>query len=466
VKLPIDFIPRRRFQAKLALAFFLLIFVFVTAFVFFAADFYESKERMALEVRAASVASLLGPSLINPLYTLRFDEMRLLLRNALDQPDVLYAYAFDKEGKILADGTGKNPLFNTIPGDSFHRNAVKAQRFLLQYGTESGAMGDRLEVAQPIYLPDDEKLGGVRIGFSLLPMQQRIATAKRYTVFLGAIFALLGAGISALIGRILVRSINSLVQGTQLIASGNLDVRIPIASKDEIGILADSFNHMAASLKQNERLARLKRYLSPQIAASILAGDDDTPFKSHRREITVMFVDLRGFTAFADNAEPEEVMELLREYHAEMGRIIFKFDGTIEHFAGDGIMVFFNDPIPCEDHKERAVRTALEIRARARELRSDWLNKGYDLDVGVGIATGYATLGNIGFEGRVEYGAIGNVPNLSARLCGEAAGGQILTDVKTGNQIETLVETELLGDLQLKGFLRPVSALNVVKLKA
>jgi class 3 adenylate cyclase len=326
-------------------------------------------------------------------------------------------------------------------------------------------MGDRVEVVQPIYLPDGEKLGGVRIGFSLDAMQQRIATAKRYTLVLGALFSLLGAGISALIGRLLVRSIASLVKGTQLIASGNLDVRITIASKDEIGILADSFNHMAASLKQNDRLARLKRYVSPQIAASILEGADDTPFQSHRREITVLFVDLRGFTAFADIAQPEEVMDLLREYHAQIGNIIFKFGGTIEHFAGDGIMVFFNDPILCEDHRERAVRTALEIREKAKELRSRWLKKGYDVDVGLGIATGYATLGNIGFEGRVDYGAIGNVTILSARLCAEAAGGQILADPKSLSEISERVETEPLGELRLKGFLRPVAVVNVLRLK-
>jgi class 3 adenylate cyclase len=459
------FVPRRRFQAKLALAFFLLIFVFVTAFVLFATEFYESKERAALEARAVAVGSLLGQSLTNSVYALRFDEMRLVLRSALEQPDVLYAYAYDKEGKILADGTGKNRLLNTVPSDVFHGAAVNAPKLLVQHGSEAGGTGERLEVVQPIHLPDGEKLGGVRIGFSLTSMQQRIATAKRSTIVLGALFGLLGAGISALIGRLLVRSIDSLVKGTQLIASGNLDVRIPVGSKDEIGMLAESFNQMAAALKQNDRLARLKRYVSPQIAASILEGADDAPFQNHRREITVLFVDLRGFTAFADIAQPEEVMDLLREYHAEIGHIIFKFGGTIEHFAGDGIMVFFNDPIPCQDHREKAVRTALETRERARELRARWLKKGYDVDVGLGIATGYATLGNIGFEGRVDYGAIGNVTILSARLCAEAAGGQILADPKSLSGLSERVEAEPLGELRLKGFLRPVAVVNILSLK-
>jgi class 3 adenylate cyclase len=213
------------------------------------------------------------------------------------------------------------------------------------------------------------------------------------------------------------------------------------------------------------RMARLKRYFSPQVADSVLEKDDDSMFKTHRREITVVFLDLRGFTAFSDSAEPEEIMELLRSYHAVMGKLIFKFEGTLERFAGDGIMIFFNDPIACEDHTERAVRMAVAMRAEARELRAGWLKKGYDLDLGVGLACGYATLGNIGFEGRIDYGAIGNVTNLASRLCDEAKGGQILTNQKTLSKVEHLVETEPLQELQLKGFARPVTAINIVGIK-
>jgi adenylate cyclase len=218
-------------------------------------------------------------------------------------------------------------------------------------------------------------------------------------------------------------------------------------------------------LNEIEHMNRLKRYLSPQIAETILKSEDDNLFKSHRREITVVFLDLRGFTAFSDNAEPEEVMELLKSYHAEMGKLIFKFEGTLERFAGDGIMVFFNDPIPCEDHVERAVRMALEMRARVQELRQGWLKKGYDLDLGVGLSAAYATLGNIGFEGRMDYGAVGNVTNLAARLCGEAKGGQILTNQRTLSKIEDSVTVEPLEELHLKGFSRPVAAFNIVELK-
>jgi adenylate cyclase len=225
--------------------------------------------------------------------------------------------------------------------------------------------------------------------------------------------------------------------------------------------LADKVRQQVEEL---QRMDRLKRYLSPQIAQTVL-GEHQDLFKSHRREITVVFLDLRGFTAFSDSAEPEEVMEILRQYHAAMGELIFKFDGTLERFAGDGIMIFFNDPVPCPDHTVKAVRMGLEMRAQIGELRKGWLKRGYDLDVGIGMAAGYATLGNIGFEGRMDYGAIGNVTNLAARLCAEARGGQVLMDQKTLSKIEEQVQAESLDELQLKGFGRPVAAFNIVSLK-
>jgi len=214
-----------------------------------------------------------------------------------------------------------------------------------------------------------------------------------------------------------------------------------------------------------ERMSRLKRYLPPQLADSILKSDDPDVFKSHRREITAIFLDLRGFTAFSDSTEPEEVMALLRSYHLEMGKLIFKFEGTVEHFIADGLMVFFNAPTPCEDHTDRAVRMSLRMRDRVKELRTRWLQKGYDLDLGIGLAAGYAAVGNIGFEGQLDYGAVGNVTNLASRLCGAAKGGQILTNQKTLNQIEHFVEAEPLEELYLKGFVRPVRAFNIVSLK-
>jgi class 3 adenylate cyclase len=218
-------------------------------------------------------------------------------------------------------------------------------------------------------------------------------------------------------------------------------------------------------VEQLERLGRLKRFFSPQLAELIVNGEADDPLKTHRSDLTVVFLDLRGFTAFAETAEPEEVMGVLHEYHAAMGQLILEYEGTLEHFAGDGMMIFFNDPVPVPNPAERAIRMTLAMRERVRELTVKWRKLGYDLNFGVGIAQGYATIGAIGFEGRWEYGAIGSVPNLAARLCGEAKPGDILISQRLLAGVENLVDSEPVGELTLKGFHRPVAAFRVLGLK-
>src|SRR5262245_22301085 len=220
-----------------------------------------------------------------------------------------------------------------------------------------------------------------------------------------------------------------------------------------------------AQVAQLDRLSRLKRFFSPQLAELIVDGGAKDPLQTHRREVTVVFLDLRGFTSFAETAEPEEVMGVLREYHEAMGGLILAHEGTLERFAGDGMMVFFNDPVPVPDAPERAVRMAVAMRERVGELGVRWRKRGHELDVGIGIAQGFATIGAIGFEGRLDYGAIGTVTNLAARLCGEARAGQILVSRRLLGAVEALAEAEPVGDLSLKGFARPVTAFNVVKLK-
>jgi adenylate cyclase len=210
-----------------------------------------------------------------------------------------------------------------------------------------------------------------------------------------------------------------------------------------------------------ERLDRLKRFLPPQVAELILTSGDDRVLDSHRRDVTVLFCDLRGFTAFSETSEPEEVMNILREYHEAIGGIIHKFQGTIEHFAGDGVMAMLNDPMPCPEPCVQAVRMAAEMRSAVGALTAKWRKHGFELGFGIGIAHGYATLGRIGFEGRSEYAAIGAVPNLASRLCDEAKDGQILIDNKVRAAVETVAELEPVAELKLKGFHRPVAAANV-----
>jgi adenylate cyclase len=215
-------------------------------------------------------------------------------------------------------------------------------------------------------------------------------------------------------------------------------------------------------VQQLEKVGRLKRFFSPQLAELIVAGGADDPLKSHRREITVVFLDLRGFTAFTETADPEEVMAVLGEYHAAVGRLVLEHEGTLERFTGDGIMVFFNDPVPVADPAPRAARMALAMQGEVKKLAQGWTKRGYDLLMGIGIAQGFATIGGIGFPGRIDYGAIGTVTNLAARLCGEARGGEILVAQRVRALLEGQVATEAAGELALKGFHRPVPAFRLL----
>ena len=258
----------------------------------------------------------------------------------------------------------------------------------------------------------------------------------------------------------------------ELLARVNSLLRIKIL-QDEVKLQTAQIAQWNLTLEQRvqeqvaqiDGLGRLKSFFSPQLAEAIVAGGA-AMLKTHRREINVVFIDLRGFTAFTDQAEPEEVMEMLHAFHASMGRIVVQHGGTLERFAGDSVMVFFNDPVPMERPAEAAVRMALAMQQAFPALGAEWSKRGFDLGLGCGIAQGYATLGQIGFEGRWDYAAIGSVTNLAARLCSEAKGGQILVDRKTMAKVEGLVDSVALGPLTLKGFTHPVPAFELGALKA
>ena len=232
--------------------------------------------------------------------------------------------------------------------------------------------------------------------------------------------------------------------------------------------LQDEIKQLNARLEQRvreqvaqlERLSRMKRFFSRAVAEAIVAGGEEL-LEPHRREITAVFLDLRGFTAFTDRADPDEVMELLRAYHATLGRTVDDYGGTLEHFAGDGVMIFFNDPIEVDNPAERAIRMALALQDAYRPISDAWAKLGHEVGLGIGIAQGDTTLGVIGFEQRWEYAAIGNVPNLAARLCGAAHSGEIILDAQTEQDIVHIAETEFVGALTLRGFQQPVPAFRL-----
>jgi class 3 adenylate cyclase len=210
-----------------------------------------------------------------------------------------------------------------------------------------------------------------------------------------------------------------------------------------------------------QRVGRLKSFLPPQIAQLVVSAGHESVLETHRRDVSVVFCDLRGFTAFSELAEPEEVMLVLREYHTKLGVLINKFEGTVERFSGDGLLVVFNDPLPCPDPSMRAVQMALEMRDEVAKLSVKWSHSGHDIGFGVGIAHGYATLGSIGYEGRFQYSVTGKVANLASRLCDQAKNGQILVDINVFSAIETRADAAFAGELVLRGFSRPVKAFNV-----
>ncbi len=220
-----------------------------------------------------------------------------------------------------------------------------------------------------------------------------------------------------------------------------------------------------AQVDELERLRRLRRFLSPQLADAIVSAGDESILESHRRHVAMIFADLRGWTSFVDAVEPEELMRVLREFHDVVGRLVKRFDATVGFLEGDGVQLFFNDPIEIPDAPLRAVRLGCALRAEMAELIPLWRRRAYDLDFGAGIALGFATCGEVGFEGRSDYAAIGAVTNLASRLADEARGGQILISQRLYAEVEEHVDVEPAGEFVLKGFQRPVTAYDVLAVR-
>jgi adenylate cyclase len=218
---------------------------------------------------------------------------------------------------------------------------------------------------------------------------------------------------------------------------------------------------VSEQIAEIDRIARVKRFLPPQIALLVTTSGHESLLESHRRDVTVLFCDLREFSAFSELAEPEDVLQVMREYHVTLGRLVDKFEGTVERFTGDGLLVVFNDPVPCPDPCLRAVHMAVEMRDEVVKLSQKWSGSGHHLGFGIGVAYGYATLGTIGYEGRLQYSVTGKVANLAARLCGEAKDGQILIDINVRSAIEAQADVEFIGELNLRGFTRPQKTFNV-----
>ena len=288
------------------------------------------------------------------------------------------------------------------------------------------------------------------------------------------ILLLIGIAFSVLAGILLaqriVTPIRALHSGAARIGDGALEQKIDVDTGDELEDLADQFNQMGERLLDSyanvERMSQLKQYFSPQLAEQIISSEGKDLTESHRQDITVIFCDLRNFTAFSSNAEPEDAMGVLRDYYKILGALLRKYEATINYFAGDGLMAFFNDPVPCPDPAERAVRMAVAMREEMATTIVEWRKRGIDLGFGIGITSGYATLGHIGSEEQFHYTCIGSVANLASRLCDQAQHGQILISERILADIGEFADVERMEDGVLKGFNKPVPMYDVVGIKS
>ena len=372
-----------------------------------------------------------------------------------------YAYVVSRDGDLIA-----HPDISLVLKGQNFKDLVQVQAALsgatIPFASQLNSTGQEVFAAYAI-IPE--------LGWTVLVERLAVeAYVPLYTsltrtallLLVGLVMALLA---SLLIGIRVVRPLQELRQGVSRIGAGELDHRIEVQTGDELEVLADEFNQMTGKLQEsiasNQRMSQLKRFFSPQVAEFIVSSGEEKLTESHRQEITVVFCDLRNFTEFSSNAEPEEAMQVLQEYYKVLGALLSQFEATIEHFAGDGLMAFFNDPVPCPDPEERAVRMAVMMQQDVGKLIEQWRKRGLKLGFGIGISSGYATLGHIGSEEQFHYAAIGSVANLASRLCDKALSGQILITEAVSAKVEGLAKVESLGEFTLKGFPKPVPVLQV-----
>jgi class 3 adenylate cyclase len=417
--------------------------------------------RQAERIAAAAPSLLAGT---NTQQRMRTDQQ---IRRALIELDRLYL-------EVAAGSPSRDSLIEIETSVAAIRANIKEIQSLLD--PWKSLPGSRPAQAEALLRNNSRASARLADAVDLLIEEQRLAihaaradvvgTQRLSTGILGGVIVLSlatsGLIVWLYVHRSLIRRLRALSASTLALASGKLDTPLPTdKGSDEIRRMGDALRIFRDTAIEKSRVERLKRFLAPQIAELIVSTGDEALLDSHRREIAVLFCDLRGFTTFAETAEPEEVVNLLREYQSCLGTLVHKFGGTLERFTGDGLIALFNDPLPCPEPCLSAARLAVEMRVAVGALASGWRKLDSRLGFGIGISYGYATLGRVGFEGRYEYTAIGTVVNLAARLCERAQAGEILVDAKVQAALAGALKTEAAGEFLPKGFSRPVHVFNI-----
>jgi len=452
---------RLSLKVKLSLLITSLLVLTIAVVGFFMARQEQRSLTAEMTKRGLTIAKDLGNSAKNPLLANDDLTLSLLVQDAMKDPDVVYVVFTDQDGRIVA-----HPDLGLI-GRPIERPAGLALAVgELQVRPYTDAKhGKLIDFAVPLVF-SKVPVGALYLGFSQKTMDQALINARNQTLLISAVMVVIGIAGAAGLATVLSRPVLRLAEGTRAIAAGNFQVSLPVASRDEIGVLTDSFNQMAKSLREKEMIKRaFTRYVAREVVDEILKDPEKLALKEERRDVTVLFCDVRGFTSLSERLSPEEVVLLLNEFYTLMIDTTFKHDGTLDKFLGDGVMAIFGAPILHQDHSIQAVRTALAMQAGVAELSRKRVREGKDpIAVGIGVSAGEAVAGTVGTEDRMEYTVVGDSVNLAARLESNAKPGQILISQRTYKKVEGLVNVRSLGGLKMKGKEEQVEVYEVLGL--